>query len=162
MNAHRTALIALTLAAASLLQSPAGAASPLDACALLTQAEVSAALGVDVDPGERLVPTEPRFCTWREHGKDERRARNVRISFLSEQDFKGGKPSHLEKTSTFETGIGDEAYFSKATGMVFLLSVRKGDTFFRVQARSNPNARPADRKDQEIDRTLALALLKKL
>jgi hypothetical protein len=170
MNAHRTTLIVLTMAgvaAGCLPQSPAAAAVP-DACALLTEAEVSAALGVAVDPGERTMPTETRFCTWREHGKDEREARNVRISFLSAQDFKGGKPSHLAVGSTSESGIGDEAYFSKATGMVFLLSVRKGDIYFRVQARSSAgtptraNTPTVDRKDQEIDRTLARTLLQKL
>ena len=36
---------------------------------MLTPAEVGAALGVAVGAGERLTPTETRFCTWHEQGK---------------------------------------------------------------------------------------------
>jgi hypothetical protein len=156
------------LAVASLLPFPAATQSPLDACALLSREEVSAALGVEVDPGEHLVPTETRFCMWREHGRDQMQARNVRVSVLSQRDFNGARPSSLLPISTPESGIGDEAYFSKVRGMIFLLSVRKGDSYFRIQARSNPgspdrvNMSAADRRDQEIDRAIARALLAKL
>jgi hypothetical protein len=35
-----------------------------DACTLLTQAEVSAALGSAVKPGEPILPTDHKVCTW--------------------------------------------------------------------------------------------------
>jgi hypothetical protein len=168
MTAHRTALIILTLLFMAGCGPPAAVVSSSDACSLLTQAEVSTALGVTLDPGERPVPTETHICIWREHGKDQMRARNVRISLLNAGDFKGGRPSPLLKASTPEIGVGEEAYFTKAIGMVYLLSVKKGDVYFRVQARSNPDALPAastadtDRRDQEIDRALAQVVLKKL
>ncbi len=147
------------------LQSQAAAASP-DACSLLTQAEVGAALGVAVDPGERLSPTETRFCTWHEQGR--KQSRNVRIDFITERQYEIGKTPIPNVIKTPEGGIGDEAYFSKARGMVFNLSVRKGTTYFRVMARSNAEAfvksndAANDEKDKEIDRVIARALLRKL
>ena len=125
-------------------------------------------LGVAVDPGERLMPSEPRFCTWREHGKDPMKARNVRLSLLSDREYNIGKTPLPTVTRTPESGLGDEAYFSKAKGMVFNLSVKKGGTFFRVMTRSNPqafvkaNSDAVDQKDKEIDRSLAHAVIKRL
>jgi len=171
MNSHRVALIAVVLSAgAASAMAPAGvdAAGSPDACALLSQAEIGAMLGVAVDPGERLLPNEPRFCTWREHGKDPMKARNVRLSLLSDREYNIGKTPLPTVTRTPESGLGDEAYFSKAKGMVFNLSVRKGTTYFRVQARSNPeafaksNTDAIDQKDKEIDLAVARALIKKL
>jgi hypothetical protein len=80
----------------------------------------------------------------------------------------GGKTPLPSVTKTPESGVGDEAYFPKAKGMVFNLSVKKGGTYFRVMARSNPEAfaktnTPAvDQKDREIDLAIARAIVKKL
>lgn len=152
-------------AGACLIGSRAVAAPP-DACAMLTQVEVATALGVAVGPGERLMPTDTRFCTWHEHGNDQRR--NVRINFITQQQYEVGKTPLPNVVKTTEAGIGDEAYFSKAKGMVFNLSVKKGVTFFRVMARSNAQAlvkandEAIDAQDKDIDRTIARAILKKL
>src|ERR1700692_2551875 len=120
MKAYRTALsvAALISGAAAFLLGPAiaGAAPSGDACALLTQAEVAAALGVAVDPGEDLMPNEMRFCTWREHDKNQMKARNVQINLLTKQQYEIGKTPIPSMTKTPESGIGDEAYFSKAKG----------------------------------------------
>jgi hypothetical protein len=169
MGARVTAVLAsataLCVATTCLHESRAAAASP-DACAMLTAAEVGAALGVAVDAGERVTPTETRFCTWHEQG--EKQNRNVRIDFISERQYEIGKTPLPNVVKTAEGGIGDEAYFSKAKGMVFNLSVKKGATYFRVMARSNADAfaksndATNDEKDKEIDRTIARAILKKL
>jgi hypothetical protein len=71
-------------------------------------------------------------------------------------------------TKTPQAGLVEDAYFSKAKGMVFNLSVKKGATFFRVQTRSNPNAfvksntGAVDQKDKEIDLAVARAVIKRL
>jgi hypothetical protein len=132
-------LIATALGVASTcLPVPQAAAASLDACAMLTPAEVGAALGVAVDAGERLTPTETRFCTWHEQGK--KQARNVRIDFITERQYEIGKTPGPNMVKSAEGGIGDDAYFSKAKGMVFNLSVKKGATYFRVMVRSNSQA----------------------
>ena len=165
-KARRLIIAALVGTGACLLSQQASAASP-DACALLDQAEVSAALGVAVGPGERMTPTETRFCTWHEQGNDRRR--NVRVSVITEQTYRVGQtPISSLVVNTPESGIGDEAYFSKSKGMVYVLSVKKGGNFFRVQARSNAEALAKandagnDDKDKEIDRAIARAIVKKL
>jgi hypothetical protein len=168
MTAKSTALVTLALLSATLpLASPVAlAATPSDACALLTQEEVAAALGTPVDAGERLMPNEPRFCTWHEHGG--KQARNVRVDFISEQQYQIGKTAIPSIVKTPESGLGDDAYFSKAKGMVFNLSIKKGGSYFRVMARSNAEAfaksndAALDEKDKEVDRAIARAILKKL
>jgi hypothetical protein len=169
MHSHRVALIAVVLTGCfAMAPAGVGAAAAPDACALLSQAEVGALLAVAVDPGERLMPSEPRFCTWREHGKNSTQARNIRLSLLSEREYEFGKTGLPTVTKTPQSGLGDDAYFSKAKGMVFNLSVKKGATFFRVQTRSNPNAfvksntDAVDQKDKEIDLAVARAVIKKL
>ncbi len=156
---------AFVLTNTCLIGSQAAGGTP-DACAMLTPAEVGAALGVAVGPGERLMPSEMRFCTWHEQGK--KQSRNVRIDFISERQYEMGKTPIADVVKTPERGIGDDAYFSKVKGMVFTLSVRKGTICFRVMARSNPQAfvkandAAIDEKDKDIDRTLARAILRKL
>ena len=173
MNAPRSHIAlkvtATVVAAACLVRSPsAGAAAPAEACALLTQAEVSAALGVAVDAGQPLAPTEKRFCTWHEQGKDPLSGRNVEVNYLTDQQYERGKVPIEKVTKTPESGIGDDAYFSKAHGMVSVLSVKKGGTYFRISARTNPhafsksNTAENDEKDMEVDRAVARAILKKL
>lgn len=152
-------------ASTCLIGCQAAAATP-DACSMLTAAEVAAALGAAVDAGERLTPTDTRFCTWQEQGNQHRR--NVRIDFISEQQYEIGKTPLPSMSKTAESGIGDDAYFSKAKGMVYNLSVKKGMTYFRVMARSNgealakANDAAIDEKDKDIDRTIARLILKKL
>ncbi len=167
MNAQRMVLMVTSAAYAFMLSQGAVGASP-EACGVLTQSEVTAALGVAVDAGERLMPNDMRFCTWREHGKDRMQARNVQVSFISERQYDVGKTPVPSITKTPESGLGDEAYFSKGKGMVFNLSVKKGDSYFRVMVRSNPDvlvkgsSAASDEKDKEIDRAIAREILKKL
>ncbi len=169
MAIRMTAILAMATAlgaASTCLPGAQAAAAALDACSLLTSAEVAAALGVAVDAGERLTPTETRFCTWHERGNQH--GRNVRINFITQQQYEVGKTPVPNVVKTPESGIGDDAYFSKAQGMVFNLSVKKGTTYFRVMARSNPEAfvkgndSGIDENDKNIDRTIARAVLKKL
>ncbi len=169
MDARPTVVLVMAAAlgvASTWLPGSQAAAASLDACAMLTPAEVAAALGVAVVAGERLTPTETRFCTWHEQGK--KQARNVRIDFITERQYEIGKTPLPNVVTSAEGGIGDDAYFSKAKGMVFNLSVKKGATYFRVMARSNAEAfvkandAAIDEKDKDIDRTIARAILKRL
>ena len=54
-----------------LLWVSAVAATSPDACAVVTQAEVAAALGVPVNAGERVVPSDTTLCTWHEQRKNQ-------------------------------------------------------------------------------------------
>jgi hypothetical protein len=159
-NASTTAVIAAALAGVCLLGSaPARAA---DACATLSQAQVSALLGAPVKPGE---PIGTLLCIWQ--AQDTKDQRNVHLSFLSEPMFEAAKKPNPLTPKTSESGLGDEAVFIHPKGMIFNLIVRKGGTRFRVQARSNPSfggsySPEMDAKDQELDRAFARAVLKTL
>jgi hypothetical protein len=138
-----------------------------NACALLTATEVSAVLGAPVDPGQPLTPTFLQYCSFNETGKGAT-GRNTHISIIDEHKFALGKTPIAGIEKTPESGIGDEAYWTKAKGMVYNLSVKKGGNYFRVQSRTNKDAlatsnTPAlDEQDKAADRKLALEILKNL
>lgn len=140
-------------------------ASPApDACALLTQAQVTAALGVDVDAGKRPVASDPRICNWREQGKPEGPARNVMLTLIDAKEFAVVKK--LTSSNPAEKGIGEEAVFSKSARLPIILSVRAGSQYFRIMSRSNaaPSSDPAgssEGRDKMIDEELAIQILKK-
>lgn len=155
----RLAASALSIVGACALAAPPAtqpAAAAADACALLTRSEVSDALGVKVDEGRRPVVDDPRMCNWREDGKPEGPARNVLVTLIGSKEF--GTPH------TPETGIGDAAYFEKSGRFPYRLLVRKGDRYFQIMSRSAVNGRAegSDDQDKTLDKTLALAILKRI
>ena len=159
--------IAILLIAVPLCAAPGG-----DACKLLTEKEVSAALGVEVDTGTARLAGHPEFCIWREHGQSNALARNVQVSLLSQQQFEIGKTPLPNIPKSAEPGIGDEAYFTNTPGVGYILSVNKGSTYFRVQARpipgfsrkkgSDAEEHALDEKFKTVERVIASDILKKL
>ena len=143
-----------------------------DACSLLTVAQVSAALGVQVDPGVVRMPGHAEFCIWREHGQSEALARNVQLTLLTQQQYDTGKTPLPKIPKTPESGIGDEAYFANTPGIGYILSVKKGATYFRVQARpikgfshnkgSDAEEQALGEKYKSVERAIAADVLKKL
>jgi hypothetical protein len=146
----------------------ANAGAPSDACALLTAAQVSSALGAAVGPGEPIMADKPIVCTWKEQGVPSGAERNVSVSLMTSKSFEFGKTPTPAMTKTPVSGVGDEAYFTEPHGMVASLSVRKGDTYFQIRTRSNSQwaktgkTQESDVKDHAVDRALALEILKKL
>jgi hypothetical protein len=155
-----------TPASAAALERASG-----DACKLLTAAQVTAALGVPVDEGTYVDATHPEFCVWREHGKPQMSAQNVQIHFMTARQFDAPKTGPFAKGS--ENGLGDDAYWSYTPGIGFILSIKKGSTYIRVQSRPIPNgvARSADtpalkaqwdEKTKTVERTIGAEVLKKI
>jgi hypothetical protein len=149
-----------------------GAAPAGDACKLLTQAQVSSALGVEVEPGAVRLPGHPEFCIWREHGQSAALARNVQVSLLTERQYEVGKTPLPNIPKTPEGGIGDDAYFAKTPGIGYILTVKKGATYFRVEARPIPGfshqkgsdaaEQALDEKYKAVERAIASDILEKL
>jgi len=136
--------------------------TPRDACSLLTQGQVSAALGIEVDPGKRPIESDPLSCNWREKGRVDGIARNVIVYILDAKTFDTGKQSSRTPKAAL-SGIGDEAYVAKPARFPATVSVRKGEVYFRVMARSDASSiNAATDHDQEIDKALALEILKTL
>lgn len=152
------------LACAANLFPPIGSAAPtvdpMDACTLLTAAEVSAALGVKVDAGKRPVENDPTLCNWRESGKPEGPARSVVVNVIEGGSFdKEKRPSRNLKGTV--SGVGDEAYFFQPSRLPVILFVNTGTVYFKVMARSSATD-PAAERNGAIDKTLAAAVVKKL
>jgi hypothetical protein len=141
-----------------------------DACKLLTAAQVSSVLGVQVDEGAYSMPGHPQFCVWREHGKPQMTAQNVQVHFLTSQQYQAPKTGPFAKGP--ESGLGDEAYWAYTPGIGFTLSVKRGSTYFRVQSRPIPEGvarksdTPADKskwdeKEKTVERAVAVEVLTK-
>jgi hypothetical protein len=142
-----------------------------DACKLLTAAQVSSALGVQVDEGAYSLPGHSQFCIWKEHGQSDMTAQNVQVHYLTSRQYEAPKTGPYAKGS--EGGLGDEAYWGNTPGIGFTLSVKKGSTYFRVQSRPIPagmarkSDTPADKakweeREKTVEKAIASEVLKKL
>jgi hypothetical protein len=109
----------------------ANAAPPDDACALLTPAQVSAALGVPVGSGAYVTPTFKKTCTWSATTSG---GGTVTLNLQSLDLFESGKKlaSYSKSASTAPvSGLGDDAYYF-VTGKLVSLIVKKGNAAFKV------------------------------
>jgi len=127
-----------------LLCATSAAATP-DACTLLTQKQVSDVLGVQVGPGEHLMPNNTAMCVWTELGHKTTGNRKVVLSLYTQI----GSRSPVDRFNTAKTpingiektpvsGVGDEAFYSTAPGLETLLVVRKGNTPFHIDVHGFP------------------------
>ena len=132
----------------------ANAAPPDDACLLLTQAQVSAALGASVGAGSYVTPTFKKTCTWTVAGG----AEYVTLMLEGLDAYQAGKVA-LTKTIvvTSVSGIGDDAYYL-AVGKNVGLIVKKGNVAFKVAVYGHS---PLEKK-QAMEKTLAQQVVSKL
>jgi hypothetical protein len=143
------------IAAAILLFIPgAGAISaPGDACTLLTDAQVSMALGVTVSPGTPIGA--PTSCQWAGKGKIATLTANNVIQGKTALDrFEPGKTPIPGIAIQPVSGVGDDAYYVTYAGTTRAgmgLVVKKGTSAFevRVYGFDNEPAKP-------VAKTLAL------
>jgi hypothetical protein len=107
-----------------------------DACSLLTQMQVSAALGTPVDAGKPI--SGPASCQWFGQGKFATLTITQPLAGKSAVDrFNAGKASTLPGVTKEPVGgVGDEAFyvaFSKTTRAGLGLTVRKGSSAFEIR-----------------------------
>ncbi|HXY49035.1 MAG TPA: hypothetical protein VEI01_06255 [Terriglobales bacterium] len=135
--------------------------SAVDPCSLLSQAQVSAALGADVAEGKRVTP---KLCDWSVPGQSPgMRAKKVTITMLEPQGFSNAKlqggGGNITKTPV--SGIGDEAVYGTTSGLATTLSVRKGSVAFTVHVWGFDEKKDVDQIKAK-EKTLALEALSKL
>jgi len=137
-------------------------APPSDPCSLLTPAQVSAVLGVQVGPGKRLATT---LCDWRAAAQPGMKAKSVMITLLNAGGFAATKTQLNVQgiTKVPVSGIGDEAVYGTTSGLGSTLSVKKGDFYFVVHVNGFPfdKAKGADETEAK-EKTLAQQILSKL
>jgi hypothetical protein len=150
---------------------PASAAPPNDACALVTQAQVSAALGVSVDAGTHVTPTFVKVCTWNPSGSAVKDVKSVTVSFQDAASFDAGKrlmqqtqaavnqqEGGAAMASESASGVGDEAYYTSMGAGYTALMVKKGNVALKIAIYGGM---PVDKK-KAAEKTLALNALSKL
>ena len=129
-----------------------------DACSLLTSAQVSAALGVQVGEGKALGS---KGCMWREAGAPS--GRKVALTILEANGFAIGKNPLAGAEKPTVSGVGDEAYYKYFSApryekiKVVDLDVKKGSNYFGVEV----GGFPVDEAKAKA-KTLALEVLAKM
>jgi|HubBroStandDraft_2_1064218.scaffolds.fasta_scaffold454862_1 hypothetical protein len=148
--------IAILIAAA--MAPMTNAATPGDACALLSAAQVGAALGVPVGAGTYVTPTFTKTCTWTATTSG---GGSVTLNLQGLDQYEGGKKlaSYGKSVSVnVISGIGDEAYYLGTDKLVGLI-VKKGNVAFKVAVYAHDL--PID-KQQTVEKTLAMQVASQL
>lgn len=107
------------------------AAPPTDACAVLTAAQVTSALGMPVGDGTYNMPGDTNTCTW-----IITKGGAVTLQLQSLDFFHAGQGALASSERTSVSGVGDEAYYLNQ-GPTTSLAVRKGTGAFKVAVYSS-------------------------
>ncbi len=141
---------------------PAYAGGPAtDPCSLITQAQVSAVLGVNVDPAKRVTPT---MCGWSAPNQpNSTNAKKVALVISNAHAFGFAKtPVVSSETAAPANGVCDDAVYSFPTGTksgsATALFVKKGGTYFAVHVYGFPD----QAKAMAMEKTLAVDACSKL
>jgi hypothetical protein len=157
----KSALIAVACAAlaVSTISLPSFAAADTDACALLTAAQVSAAVGFPVTDGKHVTPTFVKTCTWT--GSTSTSAQFVTLNLQTGTFFDGAKRQANLATaagaSVKPAGVGDDSYYL-VEGTQVALWVKKGSGAFKLAVYKQM---PVDQKEG-MELTLAKQVVPKL
>lgn len=135
----------------------ASAAPPINACSLLTSAQVSDVLGTSVGAGTALFPTDTKDCQWRTTGTGSKIS--VQLFLKDARAFAYAKMAGSNKVIVPASGIGDDAVYTSSQGTPSVLSVKKGDVVFDVHVLSYGLS---DDKVKTIEKQLALNVVAKL
>ena len=152
-------LVALTVVGIATWRNPLPSRSTQtgDACSLLSTAQVTAALGTNVEPGKPVIASNPRVCGWAPPGGPKIDGKKLTLTLMTLQSFENGKkPAEgIEKKPL--SGVGDDAIYITTGGFGTGLNVKKGAGAFQLRV-------GGFKKDQEmeIEKTLALEVLKKM
>ena len=153
----RLALFAIFLAFASAaILPPPAFADPTDACAVLTAAQVSSAIGIPVKEGTHPTPDFLRTCTWIPSNQTQIKAVTFYIQSANSYDAAKRLLQQSGMKDTSVGGVGDDAYF-QTVGTNSSLVGKKGNTAFKVAIYTTL---PVD-KAQAMEKTLAVQALSK-
>jgi hypothetical protein len=124
-----------------------------DSCQILTPAEISATLGIPIDPGHHVLPSSSIMCSWPQSGATGETAQKVVLNFTSLPSFQREKAA-TAVVITPATGIGDDAFYvTNALGTS--LFIKKGNTAiaFSIHEKLPPATLMAEEKTLGLDAT---------
>jgi hypothetical protein len=106
--------------------TPKTAAAPVtDSCSVLTPSEISAALGISIDPGKHTLATSDIMCNWSQTGASGATAQRLVLNFTAVDAFLREKTASGNVVVTPAPGIGDDAFYVSSQFGTSLY-VRKG------------------------------------
>jgi hypothetical protein len=125
------ALLAVIVPEVVLAQSGPASRSQ-EVCSLLTQTEVSAALGAEVGHGENSPYTKLE-CVWTTTGTTLATQKRLRLFISTQRAFIIGRTPIPKIPKKTVKGLGDDAYYSTlGDSSMVTLSVKKGTFYFNV------------------------------
>jgi hypothetical protein len=149
---------AILFLAVATIAAPSAAAPADNACAMVTQDQMSKIFGVQVAAGENS-PNFPRTCTWNVAAGPAPRLKSITLFFQSADQFETAK--QMQQASNFQveavSGVGDDAYYS-TVGNVTSLIFKKGNVAFKIGMYGEF---PLDKK-KAMSKAMALQVLSKL
>ena len=153
-----TAIIGTLLVLFSGTARSAAAPLPTDACTLLTVNQINTTLDAKLASGEHIVPSDTLLCGWSEPGGPTITNKRVTLSITNPQKFEIGKTPIKGIDKTPVSGIGDDAFYTTASGLGTTLSVKKGTFCFNLSVKGNF---PLD-KVKAMEKTLSQDVLAKV
>ena len=131
---HRFLTLALVVLSAGCTRD-SSAATHDDACVLLTQQQVSAALGVSVQAGKRV---SVRMCQWEQSDATGPNSKRVLLTVFGQMGslspvdrFNNSKTQVRNIAKDPVSGVGDDAVFISTMGLA--LNVRSGASAFQIR-----------------------------
>jgi hypothetical protein len=154
----RTCLIALCIGGVTAAVS-AAPPTGVDACSLLTTAQVSAATDTPVGDGVYMMPTFRKTCTWTASQPAPQGVKIVTVSFEGLDMFTGGMNASRNPgvSTTAVSGIGDSAYYL-VSGGIAALHIRKGGLALKVAV----YAKLPPEQVEAMERKLALQVVPRI
>jgi hypothetical protein len=152
MDAKRSLIVAGTLCIVMACATGTSYGASVNPCSLLTEEQVSAALGVTVGPGSSTMAMN--HCQW--FPKDHMQKGSVLLSLENEQGLAAAKIA-LGREVTTVSGVGDDAVQDTTQGTRTVLTVKKGNTYFAIRVSGLPVEQA-----KLIEKTLAMEIVKKL
>jgi hypothetical protein len=150
--AFAAAAVVTNAPALAAIDSVQPASVQTDACSLLTEDQVSAALEVKAGAGQHITPSSTKTCLWSEQSAN-RDHRGVTLSFSAPASFDVGKQISNPKAESV-SGVGDGAYYEFMGKEDPGLVVKKGSTVFMIRVLNSVNLKAMSidaRKAKELE-----------
>ena len=162
---HAISIIAVFIIGVATAPRTFADAPAKDACSLLTQAQVSDALGAAFGAGSHVTPQFVKTCTWTPTGSA-KEIKAVTLNIQTADSYDSGKKQiEMAKTAgagegtqlISTSGIGDDAYYFNVGTNITQLFFKKGTLAFKIAV----YGASAD-KAMAVEKTLALEVISKL
>ena len=109
------------------------AASAKDTCSLLTQKQLTDAVGTSMNAGTYMIPGFTRTCTWTLASGATPAVRFLTLDLQAADAYEAGKKLDAQANPTSVPELGDDAYYVNFSGIsIASLSVKKGDVSFKL------------------------------